>query len=327
MRGFRWIGACLFLLVGSGAAWAQQCSSSGFGIPFGTVGIGGSVDVTAGIPYQCQANADNTYYKVCLFVPEGPAGGSNDMSGINPRRMTNYNGGTVFYTLYSDAARTQVLGPLGGSYPVYTIDFMVPGGWSQPARTLNVYGRAGPVAAGAAAGVYQAQYGGIEIRYAWSNVATPVDCMQSPGGSANVGFSGATVTVSNACSIGIGQVNDMDFGSTASLASARDNSATITLNCPSNTSWRVGLNDGIHALGAQRRMAGAAGEYVQYELYRDLGRAQRWGNDVAGGSNTVNGSGASQTNPTVLNVYGRVPAQAAPAPGSYSDTVTVTLTY
>lgn len=74
-------------------------------------------------------------------------------------------------------------------------------------------------------------------------------------------------------------------------------------------------------------MSGPGADFVGYELYRDSGRTQRWGNDTAGGSNTVNGSGASQTNPTVLTVYGRVPAQGASEPGAYSDTVTVTLTY
>ena len=74
-------------------------------------------------------------------------------------------------------------------------------------------------------------------------------------------------------------------------------------------------------------MAGPAPDYLAYELYRDPSRTQRWGNDTAGGTNTVNGSGSTQTNPTVLTVYGRVPVQAVGAPGTYTDTITVTLSY
>jgi spore coat protein U-like protein len=35
------------------------------------------------------------------------------------------------------------------------------------------------------------------------------------------------------------------------------------------------------------------------------------------------GNGSAQS----FTVYGRVPPQAAPAPGNYSDTITVTVTY
>lgn len=308
-------------------AAAQQCNSSGFGIDFGTLSQGGSADATASIPYRCQSNQSTTYYTVCLYVPEGPSGSTSDMSGVNPRKMTDYNGHTLYYTLYSDAAHTQVIGPQGSGYPVYTTSFSVPGGWSQPDRTLSMYGHAGPVAAGTPAGSYQAQIGNITLQYAWSNTSTPGSCQQGANtGSTTVGFSGAKATVSNACIVSIGSATDLDFGSTASLSSAMDSSATITLNCPSNTQWKLGLNNGLHALGTQRRMAGSSGDYVNYELYRDAGRTQRWGNDTAGGTDTVNGPLGS-TGAQVIPVYGRVPAQSLPAAGAYTDTVTVTLTY
>ncbi|HEY0200460.1 MAG TPA: spore coat U domain-containing protein, partial [Burkholderiaceae bacterium] len=147
------------------------------------------------------------------------------------------------------------------------------------------------------------------------------------GGSAGVGYSGTTATVSNSCNIALGQPPDMDFGSTASLTANHDSTTTISLSCPGSTSWKIGLNNGANALASQRRMKSPAGNYVSYELYRDSGRSQRWGNDTAGGTDTVNGSGAAQVNPTVITVYGRVPVQSLVAPGAYVDTVTVTLVY
>ncbi|HHX83698.1 MAG TPA: spore coat U domain-containing protein, partial [Pseudomonadaceae bacterium] len=116
-------------------------------------------------------------------------------------------------------------------------------------------------------------------------------------------------------------------GETSSLATAINGQTTITLDCPSGTNWKLGLNNGMHALSGQRRMAGPANNHVEYELYRDPARSQRWGNDRAGGTDVVSGSGSVQSNPTTLEVYGRVPAQAPAAAGSYSDTITVTLEY
>ena len=67
----------------------------------------------------------------------------------------------------------------------------------------------------------------------------------------------------------------------------------------------------------------AGANTVNYSLYSDSGRTTVWGNTI--GTNTVaaTGNGASQS----YSVYGRVTAQTTPAPATYSDTVTVTVTY
>jgi spore coat protein U-like protein len=61
---------------------------------------------------------------------------------------------------------------------------------------------------------------------------------------------------------------------------------------------------------------------VNYNLYTASNYTTIWGN--AGGA-LVNstGNGADQ----LFTIYGRVPAQTTPAPGTYTDTVTVTVTY
>jgi spore coat protein U-like protein len=62
---------------------------------------------------------------------------------------------------------------------------------------------------------------------------------------------------------------------------------------------------------------------VNYSLYSDSARNNVWGTTI--GSNTVaaTGNGAAQS----YTVFGRIPAQTTPAPGAYTDTVTVTVTY
>ena len=329
----RWLACVLalgmLLLILPTSGWSQQCSSSSFQVDFGTLSNSGSTSVTAELPYNCQSNQANTFFNLCLFIP---GGNQADTSGINPRRMTNYNNSTLNYNLYSDPAFTQIIGPppAGTGYPIYTWSFMVPGGYTSPARAANIYGLVPQPPSGTAAGGYQAQMSGITIQYAWSNTTTPASCFPSgdaKGCTTGVGYSGTLANVSNACSISLGSISTLDFGSHASVAQGQNSTTTVSVNCPSNTSWRMGMSNGSNPATGQRRMRSNGGAYINYELYRDSARSQRWGNDTAGGSDTVNGSGAAQSNPTVINVYGRVPPQTQVPPGDYSDTVTVRLEY
>ena len=330
----RVVRMCMALLLLSPlAGWAQQCSSSGFGIAFGTVYINASASTVGSVPYNCQSNASDTYYKLCLLIPEG---NTSATSGINPRRMTDYNGHEIAYNLYSDAAFTKIIGPPPSSagYPDYTWDFVVPGGWSSPARSVPVYAYIPTLPSTTTAGSYQAQFTNVTLKYAWSNKGTPSNCNSGGGndsgtGTIIVGYNGTTATVSGSCQISLGKtISDLDFGSVNSLGSAQNGTTTISVSCPGSTTWKMGLSNGTYASGTQRRMKhSTSASYINYELYRNSARTQRWGNDTTGGTDTVNGSGAAQTNPTVITVYGQVPAQAQPTTGNYSDTVTVTLVY
>lgn len=70
-----------------------------------------------------------------------------------------------------------------------------------------------------------------------------------------------------------------------------------------------------------RNAAGTA--FIRYGLFRNAARNQAWGATL--GTNTVGGTGTGSAQN--LTVYGRVPAQATPAGGSYEDNVVMTLTY
>jgi len=70
-------------------------------------------------------------------------------------------------------------------------------------------------------------------------------------------------------------------------------------------------------------MTGPGSYSLAYELYRDVGRRQRWGNTLNVDTLTGSGTAATQT----LTVYGRVPPQAPVAAGAYSDKITVTVTF
>ncbi|WP_431113059.1 Csu type fimbrial protein [Variovorax paradoxus] len=329
IRLSRRIGAFFLMLMAGAAApaFAQGCSSSDFAMDFGNVSPTANNDLVAVVPINCRSNGKPTYFKACLMIPES----TGDNAGINPRKMKAWNG-SLPYNLYTDPARTQIIGPppAGGGYAIHTMDLVAPASPTvTESRSFIVYGRVPPFPLATNVGDYQAQIGGIRIYYAWSNTAPPSDCFQSmPQAYATVGFRGAKARVTSACAIRLAQATDLNFGNVDSLERAQTANSTIVLECPANVAWQVGLSDGVNVAAAgQRRMAGPAPNYVAYDLYRDPMRTQRWGSDMSGGADTVSGSGGSHGSPAVLQVYGFVPPQGHPAPGIYTDTVIITLKY
>jgi spore coat protein U-like protein len=128
--------------------------------------------------------------------------------------------------------------------------------------------------------------------------------------------------IANGCGIG---ATPIDFGAYAGNAAAPtiDGTGTISVRCPAGNFFWVALNNGANAAGAQRRMRQTPGAaFLNYELYRNAARTQRWGSTF-GTSGWGIGSGAVQTG----TVYARLPgAQVVPS-GPYIDTVTATITY
>ena len=105
-----------------------------------------------------------------------------------------------------------------------------------------------------------------------------------------------------------------------------DATTTLAVTCTNGTPYTVALDAGIGtgATVAARQMTGVlATSLLEYTLYRDAARTNLWG--VTTGTDTAagTGNGLLQT----LTVYGRIPANQAPAPGAYLDTVSVVLTY
>lgn len=312
----------LMLLAAPSPATAQSCTiGSAGGIAFGMTSPDFNTDTQGSLPYTCQSNASPTYFRLCMYMPEG-----TPIAGISPRRMTNYNGAQMAYDLYSDAARTQVIGPppTGNGFPVYSFTALVPGGGVQQQSVAPIYGRVPAGQSLPAGNAFQAQIGGGTIYWAWSNASYPPNCTSGAGGAGSDTFSQiVSASVSNACRITL--ATDLNFGNTGSLTANRNQTSAIVVRCPTGTEWRLGLSNGNHASGTMRRMRSASGQYVAYELYRDSARTQRWGNTVD--SDTTSGTGQGESTAITQTVYGQVPAQPTATPGLYSDTVTVTLTY
>jgi len=129
-----------------------------------------------------------------------------------------------------------------------------------------------------------------------------------------------TATVQAKCAV---SANSLAFGNYT--GAQLDSTTTITATCTNTTPYNVGLNAGT-ATGATvttRKMTGPSGALLNYSLFRDSGRTLNWGNTI--GTDTVSGTGNGTAQS--ITVYGRIPAAQRPTPGSYNDTITVTLTY
>lgn len=139
------------------------------------------------------------------------------------------------------------------------------------------------------------------------------------------------ITITAACTINAATLN---FGSsvtgTTLIASAVTGSTSVSVTCTNGSPYSIGMDNGANASGSQRRMKSGA-NYLNYGLYVDAGYANPW---TTGASNSTctttsdcylgTGNGSAQS----INIYGQVPSVGtAPPTGTYTDTVTMTITY
>ena len=126
----------------------------------------------------------------------------------------------------------------------------------------------------------------------------------------------AKIVIQDACEVT--DTNDLDFGTAGTLTTAVTASTTFKVKCTNTTGYSIGLG-GANDSGGNKRMTNGS-EYVTYQTYSDSSHTTVWDNTTTV-SGTGNGSDQTYT------VYGKVPSQTAPSPDTYTDTVTITVTY
>lgn len=135
---------------------------------------------------------------------------------------------------------------------------------------------------------------------------------------------GVSATIADSCSV---SASALAFGTIDPIANVdTDATTTIDVTCSNSTTYDVGLDAGTTsgATVTARQMTDGAANTLDYSLYSEDTRTTNWGDTV--GTDTVSGTGngTAQT----LTVYGRVPSgQQTAVTGSYSDTITVTVTF
>jgi spore coat protein U-like protein len=114
-------------------------------------------------------------------------------------------------------------------------------------------------------------------------------------------------------------------------ASPKDGQGTINVRCTRGTTTTIALEQGQNPAGGSscttplRRMNDGGAERLRYDLFSDSTRTTTWG--CTTGTNTTSHQSTNSANAASLDVWGRIPAGQDVAPGNYSDTVQITLTF
>ncbi|ENW85094.1 hypothetical protein F906_02882 [Acinetobacter pseudolwoffii] len=138
-----------------------------------------------------------------------------------------------------------------------------------------------------------------------------------------------TYTVPTFCQFN--STNEVNFGSIRDIGTLKNNidsNGAVMTTCNAGTPYSIYLDNGKHFESGRRMSSGS--NYLPYQLYKESARTNIWNTD--GGTSNINGSGgvsltgtgSQQTTP----VFGRITqGTVLPPPGSYTDTVIVTVTY
>lgn len=127
-------------------------------------------------------------------------------------------------------------------------------------------------------------------------------------------------------------VTGIAFGNYNALSSASDDSmgnvgVACTPTAASTVTYTIGMSTGSG--GFTSRQLTSDKDTLAYNIYVDPTRLQVWGDGTADTSVVSDSSYAlSQTQVTrTYGIYGRVPGKQNKQAGSYSDVLTVTVTY
>lgn len=315
LRALPALPALLALLAWTPPARAQTCTvASATGVDFGTNLRGAptdQVDVAGVVTLSCSGGGKGQTRRACLAL-------GTDVPVPHPRQMAA-GAGTLAFQLYDGTPSGPVIATSGSESGALIMERTFA---AEPNTPVMV---AFPIAARlfagqtAAPGTYNAA---LTIAIGAGNLnggCTTADVAPQPSTFI------ATAHVGTDCTLSI---PDASFGSVTRLSSPIDTSTTATVTCSSGAPWSLSLDAGSipgNTYAARRMGLGGTGPgAVAYQIYRDPGPANVWGNGTMGTvTRTGTGTGAAQHVP----IYLRVPAQGPQPEGTYSDRVTATLTF
>lgn len=166
--------------------------------------------------------------------------------------------------------------------------------------------------------------GNMIRRTALASVIALVTAFNSASAATATGTLSVTASVASVCLVSNAT---LAFGSYDPTSAAALNAATtLTLTCTLGTPYNIGMSAGA-GTGATTtlRVLTSGSNTLDYKLFRDSGRTLNWGNTV--GTDTLSGTSSASTLANTINIYGQIPINEAAPTGSYTDSVTVTVTY
>lgn len=124
-------------------------------------------------------------------------------------------------------------------------------------------------------------------------------------------------------------VSGISFGSYDPFHKADNKSnGSVKVICNSYSgTYQIAVNAGLYSTGDfARQLSQGTGLYLSYQIYADSARTTVWGDGTSGtvtASYTCSGGKCKNTQ----KAYGDIPKEQLATPGSYEDTIIVTLTY
>lgn len=323
MAGLRAImGLMLLVAVAAGVpvaeTRAQSCSFSMTDVDFGNIDLtaGGAFTTTATLNVTCTGLPN----RIIILCPNIGAGSGGVAASGDPRRMLN-GVNQLDYNLYWEVGLTTVWGSYLWPYPPRPPQFGVfLNGAGTASGFATVYARVNAGQSTLPGGLYTSSFAGAHTAFQYqyfnfrfcNNLNAPI--------TVQVPFTARAFNVGS-CSV---SATNLDFGNTGVLNANVDTTNSITVLCPAATPYTVAINGGLSGAAdpTQRKMVKGS-EQITYGIYRDAARTLPWGDTVGVNTLASTGTGANQ----VFTGYGRVPAQSTPSPGTYSDTLVVTVTW
>jgi len=297
-----------FMAFSSSAALAQvTCTASLSALSFGAVSVlqGNAVNSAGSLTASCSGfQGANDRVRMCFTMGSGayPLSGSLRQLGSGSDRAS--------FQIFSDAARTVVWDASLTNAPsvILTRD--------APSVVLPVYGQFIAGQRTTPPGAYSTVMNATRYQAIYNGQAAACSSIVS---STALSFA-VNATVPSSCSA---TATNLNFGSVSSFSNPIDAASAIQVLCTNSTPYHVRLNAGASGLDATQRSMTFGSNAISYDLFRDASRSLRWGSadgvDTVGGIGTANSAGHT--------VYGRIPAQARKPPGTYTDTVVVTISF
>ncbi len=299
-----WIGRLAIALIGAAlalvlapspaAAAVSGCTITSTGLAFSPYVSPSQLDGAGSVTVTCNGSGATNAVYITL---------SNGNSGTcSPRRMT-MGANNLNYNIYTDSGRTTLWCATSTNRLNFNLDFST---GSPQTRTFTLYGR-----------LPSGQNPPYGTTYSDSLTTTFRTSSGTLLSSTTVSVTGS---ISPVCTV---STTALAFGSYVQTAASLG-TGTVTVTCTNTAPYQISLGAGANSNGTSRRMAGPSGARLSYTLYSNSARTTLWGDGTTYGSKvSATGSGAAQAR----TVYGTIPAGQAPTPGSYSDTVLVTVEY
>jgi spore coat protein U-like protein len=303
--------AAILLLLSVSAANAALCTVNIGTLDFGSIDtLGGSPSTSStDVSIDCDGITPGTpTMALCANIG---AGGGGESGGL--RRMT---GGALGFGLYASSGTSAPWGSTSSDLGnPNRIELTVNGESNSASGTVQLYGLI-PTGQGAVpAGSYSAAFSSADVDFKYSEGA--LDCSAPTGADdAHADFSVTAMIPANCLLV----THDLDFGTTGLIGNRIDAETNLDITCTPDTAYTISI-DGGGSHDPENRVMHSGSDTVRYGLYSDSQRSAVWGTD-AGSTVSGEGTGSEDQQP----VYGSIPPQSA-APGRYTDTVVVTISY